>query len=79
MAVIQASPKMVYDAAGNLVEVILSADDFRAYLRTIADADWESLPRHLQDATDALLIEEVRTERQHALDLGTVLAGDGPE
>ena len=68
MAVIQASPKMVYDAGGNLVEVILSTADFRTYLRTIAD-DWETLPRHLQDASDALLIEEVRSEKQHAMSL----------
>ena len=74
----QATPKMVYDSGGDLVEVILSADDFRTYLRTLnVEADWDGLPRHLQDAIDRLLIDEVRDERRHALDLDTVLTGNG--
>ncbi len=35
-----------------------------------------TLPRHLQDAIDRLLIDEVRGEREQALALDTVLAGD---
>ncbi len=76
MPQIQAPPKMVYDNGGDLVEVILSADDFRTYLRTLnTEADWESLPRHLQDAVDRLLIDEVRGEKDQALALDAVLAG----
>ncbi len=77
MDLIQAPPKMVYDNGGDLVEVILSADDFRTYLRTLmAQADWETLPPHLQDAIDRLLLDEVRSEKHQALALETVLAGD---
>lgn len=76
MVLIQAPPKMVYDGVGNLVEVILSADDFRSYLRSLAaEADWDTLPAHLQDAIDDLLIDEVRPEKSEAVDLGTVLTG----
>lgn len=76
MDVIQAPPKLVYDATGQLVEVIVSADDFRAFVRTLAkDADWEALPLHLQDAFDRLLIDEVRAEKPTALDLEGLLAG----
>jgi hypothetical protein len=68
-------PKLVYNDSGQLVEVILTADDFRAYLRTLADEkDWESLPVHLQDAIDQLLINDVRLERDEAVSLEDVLA-----
>lgn len=68
MHMIQAPPKMVYDSGGDLVEVILSAEDFRTYLRTLnAEADWNVLPRYLQDAIDRLLIDEVRGEKPQSL------------
>jgi hypothetical protein len=73
--VIANPPKMVYDESGRLVEVILSAEDFREYLRTIAAAaDWETLPEYLQDAIDLLLIDEVRHEKAAAVDLDTLLS-----
>ena len=66
---IEHPPKMVYDQHGQLVEVILAAEDFRAYLRTVlAEADWETLPPHLQDAIDLLLVDEVRQEKEQARD-----------
>ena len=66
---IEHPPKMVYDQHGQLVEVILTAEDFRAYLRTVlAEADWETLPPHLQDAIDLLLVDEVRHEKEQARD-----------
>lgn len=72
MALIQASPKMVYDSSGELIEVILTAADFRTYLQTLASsADWELLPPYLQDAVDQLLIDEVRAEEGEAVDLET--------
>ncbi len=78
MPMIQAPPKMVYNSGGDLVEVILSADDFRTYLRTLlAESDWEALPPHLQDAVDRLLIDDVRGEKQQAIALEAVLAGNG--
>lgn len=68
-------PKLVYNDAGQLVEVILTAADFRAYLRILADeVDWVSLPVHLQDAVDRLLIDEVRLEKDEAVSLEDLLA-----
>ena len=75
MILIEHPPKMVYDDAGRLIEVILSAEDFRAYLRSLLnEADWETLPKYLQDAIDLLLIDEVRHEKETARDLKAVLA-----
>ena len=77
MVLIQHPPKLVYDDAGHLVEVILSAEDFLAYLRKVAaETDWETLPAHLQDAIDRMLIDEVRAEKEMAFDLDAVLAGN---
>ncbi|NKQ34454.1 MAG: hypothetical protein HF973_02440 [Chloroflexi bacterium] len=68
-------PKMVYDDSGQLVEVILSAKDYRAYLRALAsESDWETLPKFLQDAIDRMLIDDVRHEKDMAVDLEDVLA-----
>jgi hypothetical protein len=80
MILIEHPPKLVYDEHGQLIEVIVSADDFRAYLNSLRqEADWKTLPKHLQDAMDLLLIDEVRREKSPARDLETVLAelGDG--
>ena len=76
MVHIKHPPKFVYDESGRLVEVILSAEDYMAYLRSLAaEEEWENLPEHLQDAVDRLLIDEVRFEKETALDLETVLGG----
>ena len=76
MVLIKHPPKFIYDDNGHLVEVILSAEDFMAYLRAIvAEEDWETLPVYLQDAVDRLLIDDVRIEKDSALDLETVLEG----
>lgn len=40
------------------------------------DDDWERLPRDLQDAVDALAIDEVRHEKAEALDLESVLSAE---
>ena len=78
MVHIQHPPKLVYDDTGRLVEVILSAEDFIDYLRSLAaESDWETLPKHLQDAIDRMLIDEVRAEKETALDLEAILAGEG--
>lgn len=68
-------PKLVYNDSGQLVEVILAAADFRTYLRALAEkTDWASLPAHLQDAIDQILIDEVRLEKKEAVSLEEVLA-----
>lgn len=68
-------PKMVYDDKGQLVEVILSAEEYISYLRSVTkDVDWETLPPHVQDAVDQLLINEVRSEKESALSLDAILA-----
>lgn len=78
MVFLENPPKLVYDDDGHLIEVILSADDYLAYLRSLAaEADWETLPPHLQDAIDRLLIDDVRSEKEDAIDLETLLA-DSP-
>jgi hypothetical protein len=76
MVLIQAPPKLVYDGRGKLVEVIVQADDYIAYVKALAkEADWESLPEHLQDAVDRLLVDEVRSEKNDTVDLDVMLAG----
>lgn len=51
------SPKWVYD-------------DFKTLLQKLArETDWETLPRHLQDAVDARLMEEARGENSATLPL----------
>jgi hypothetical protein len=77
MVLIQHPFKMVYDEAGRLVEVIVSAEDFLAYLRSVqTESDWEILSEHVQDAIDRMLIDEVRAEKETALDLDAVLVND---
>ena len=76
MVLISHPPKFVYDSSGRLVEVILSAEDFTAYLRELsAKEDWETLPEYLQDAVDRLLIDEVRIEKDSAEDIENVFGG----
>lgn len=75
MLLIETPPKMVYDNTGKLIEVILSAQDYLAYLRMVAaESDWEALPPHLQDAIDRFMIDEVRDERTAAFDLEEALS-----
>ncbi|MFQ5638653.1 MAG: hypothetical protein ACE5IR_11740 [bacterium] len=75
MILIEQPPKMVYDDAGRLIEVILSAKDFQAYPRSLLnEADWETLPKYLQDAIALLLIDKVRHEKKTARALKAVLA-----
>jgi hypothetical protein len=67
-------PKMVYDDTGQLVEVILSAQEYLHFLHFLTkEADWETLPPHFQDAIDQLLIDEVRAEKETAVSLESIL------
>ena len=75
MVIMTNPPKLVYNDEGRLIEVILSAEDYLAYLRGVtADEDWESLPPHLQDAIDRMLIDEVRAADEETFDLEVLLA-----
>lgn len=75
MVLITNPPKLVYDDEGRLIEVIVSAKDYLAYLRSVvAEEDWETLPPHLQDAIDRVLIDEARSAQEETFDLETVLA-----
>ena len=63
IAAFRVPPKMVHNDRGETVEVILSYDEYKAFLRFLANyVDWESLPGYLQDAIDHLLAEEARAE-----------------
>jgi hypothetical protein len=74
LMLMQTPPKLVYDDSGHLVEVIVSAEDYLAFLRQLVEeADWELLPLHLQDAIDRLLIDEVRAEKAEAIELSLIL------
>ena len=44
------------------------------------ETDWEMLPRHLQDAVDAMLMEEARGENSATLPLRNLLheTGEAP-
>jgi hypothetical protein len=67
-------PKLVYDDQGDLIEVIVTAADFKVYVQSLmATSDWELIPEHLQDAVDRLLIDEVRHEKEDAVDLQVLL------
>ncbi len=63
-AVFHMPPKMVQNDRGEIVEVILSYADYKAFLHFLAEyVDWESLPSYLQDAVDHLLAEEAKIEQ----------------
>jgi uncharacterized protein (DUF433 family) len=69
---------MFYNDRGETVEVILSYDDYKTFLRFLADyVDWESLPGYLQDAIDHLLAEEARAELGESIPLHEALRETG--
>ena len=71
-------PKMVHNDQGETVEVILSYDDYKTFLRFLADyVDWELLPSYLQDAVDHLLAEEARAEPGESIPLRKALRETG--
>jgi hypothetical protein len=56
-------PRFVQNEQGEIVDVLVSYDDYRRFLRTLAaHADWDALPAYLQDAIDHLLAEEAKAE-----------------
>lgn len=72
------SPKWVYDDSGEIIEVILGYDDFKTLLQKVArETDWETLPLHLQDAVDAMLMEEANEENSKTRPLRDLLHETG--
>ena len=72
------SPKWVYDDSGEVIEVILGYDDFKTLLQKVArETDWETLPLHLQDAVDAMLMEEANKENSETRPLRDLLRETG--
>lgn len=71
-------PRLVSDANGQVVEVILDYADYKHFLRVLAKhADWETLPPYLQDAIDNLLADEAIAEEGAAVPLRQALAETG--
>ncbi len=74
MVIFQHPVKLVHDDSGRLLEVIIAAEDFIAYLQYLAaETDWERLPEHLRDLIDGMIIDEILSERGEPLDLDTTL------
>ena len=72
------SPKWVYDDSGEVIEVILGYDDFKTLLQKVArETDWETLPPHLQDAVDTMLMEEANEENSETRPLRDLLRETG--
>lgn len=67
-------PRMIYDENGNVVGTILAYNDYRTFLRIIAQhADWEKLPTYLQDAIDNMLADEAEAENGNTRSLRELL------
>lgn len=71
-------PRMIYNESGEIVGTILAYADYQTFLRVIAkNADWEKLPRYLQDAIDNMLADEAEDEGGEARPLRELLAKSG--
>lgn len=71
-------PRFVQNEQGEIIDVIVSYDDYRQFLRTLAaHADWETLPPYLQDAIDHLLAEEAKAEPGSSQPLRAVVGQPG--
>ncbi len=72
------SPKWVYDDSGEVIEVILGYDDFKTLLQKVArETDWETLPLHLQDAVDTMLMDEANEENSETRPLRDLIRETG--
>lgn len=71
-------PRFVHNERGEVVEVILSLEDYRAFLRVLAaHMDWDTLPAYPQDAIDRLLVEEAKAEALSPRPLRELLSETG--
>ena len=68
------TPRKVFDDSGDLVEVILDYGDYRDLLQKLAqETDWETLPPHLQDLVDGLLMDDAAAEEGENVPLAEVV------
>lgn len=71
-------PRMIYNENGEIVGTILAYADFQTFLRILAqNADWEKLPRYLQDAIDNMLADEAEQEHGETRQLRELLDESG--
>lgn len=71
-------PRFVQNELGDVVEVILSYDDYKGFLRILAAyADWETLPPYLQDAIDRVLADDAKAEAGSPRPLREILGETG--
>ena len=72
------TPEWVYDDSGEVIGVILGYDDFRTLIQKVArETDWETLPPNLQDAVDAMLMDEASEENSETRPLRDLLRETG--
>ena len=72
------TPEWVYDDSGEVIEVILGYDDFKILIQKVArETDWETLPPNLQDAVDAMLMDEASEENSETRPLRDLLRETG--
>jgi hypothetical protein len=65
---LSAPPRLVFDAQGQVGEVILDYGGYLRLLRILArHADWEALPPYLQDAVDNLFADDALAEKARLL------------
>ncbi len=68
------APRKIFDESGNAVEVILDYEDYCVLLRKLAqETDWSTLPRHLQDLVDGMLMDESAAETGDAIPLTDIV------
>lgn len=71
---LESTPRFVHNERGEIIEVLLSYEDYKRFLRTLAcHADWDTLPTYLQDAIDHLLADEAQAEEGPSKPLRRVL------
>lgn len=72
------TPEWVYNDSGEVIGVILGYDDFRTLIQKVArETDWETLPPNLQDAVDAMLMDEASEENSEMRPLRDLLRETG--
>ena len=69
-------PRTIYDENGQRSGMIVSIPDYQIFLQLLVKhADWETLPRYLQDAVDNMLADSAENERGEQITLAELLAG----
>ena len=72
------APRKIFDESGNAVEIILDYGDYCVLLRKLAqETDWSTLPRHLQDLVDGMLMDESAAETGDVIPLTDIVPDPG--